>query len=84
MRVDFSACVLILPRTTKSHKAPQNRHAQKRSGERFFRPPFDPLRRQFISLSAKKTPSPLFLKLEGFLVIALLAAATMDGILAAV
>ncbi|MDY5466351.1 MAG: hypothetical protein SPF98_02000 [Campylobacter sp.] len=71
MRVVFAACVLILPcrpqNRTNHHKTtpqnrPQNRHAQKRSGERFFRPPFDPLRRQFISLSAKKIAFAFVLK----------------------
>ncbi|MCI6343597.1 MAG: hypothetical protein MSH30_05060 [Campylobacter sp.] len=62
-----SFCVLILPwrpqnRTKHRKTTPQNRHAQKRSGERFFRPPFDPLRRQFISLSAKKIAFAFVLK----------------------
>ncbi|MCI7587613.1 MAG: hypothetical protein SPE49_07945 [Campylobacter sp.] len=52
--------MLILPRTTKT--TPQNHHAQKRSGERFFRPPFDPLRRQFISLFARKNAFAFVLK----------------------
>nr|WP_321320364.1 hypothetical protein [uncultured Campylobacter sp.] len=45
MRVNFA---------THRKTAPKTAHAQKRSGERLFRPPFDPLRRQFISLFAKK------------------------------
>nr|WP_321310701.1 hypothetical protein [uncultured Campylobacter sp.] len=45
MRVNFA---------THRKTAPQNRPRTKRSGERLFRPPFDPLRRQFISLSARK------------------------------